>query len=257
MRFCCFSFSSFESLLLTHDRYNKSILQIKASFRELARRYHPDKDQTREINDSGEKFKRIREAYEILCDKEMRARFDAGECVRAASGGTVAEVDLGVTLPLRTVIPRLGILVNGVLNFDATVLTIRSQHIARSTKSNHAANVQMTWISILRRGPISFRAGSVPICSRRQSPHLLHNLHLHAYPFPSALPRLPPFLPHYQHPLPSAGARGDTKSLPRTWRRAMTRCAVGAAPSTFASSTTSWRRSRDPPRFTRGGDWQE
>ncbi len=72
--------------------------QIKSSFRELARRHHPDKEKSNENNDSGEKFKRIREAYEILCNKEMRARYDAGESVRATSGGTVAEVDLGLIL---------------------------------------------------------------------------------------------------------------------------------------------------------------
>ena len=72
-------------------------IQIKASFRELARKYHPDKNKHHEQDDRSEKFKRIREAYEVLCNVEKRARFDAGEPFAVSSGGTIAEVDLGTT----------------------------------------------------------------------------------------------------------------------------------------------------------------
>jgi DnaJ-class molecular chaperone len=73
------------------------VRQIKASFRELARRHHPDKEKDGDRSDIGEKFKRIRQAYEILCDKDARARYDAGESVTLISGGTITEVDLGVS----------------------------------------------------------------------------------------------------------------------------------------------------------------
>ncbi len=70
--------------------------QVKAAFRELARQYHPDKQQACQRVDSGEKFKLIRLAYEILTNIEQRALFDSGEELSfGLSGGTVTEVDLG------------------------------------------------------------------------------------------------------------------------------------------------------------------
>ena len=71
-------------------------VQIKSSFHLLARKYHPDKNRQSENCDNGEKFKRIRSAYEILCDPENRARFDCGESLLPTSGATITEVDLGI-----------------------------------------------------------------------------------------------------------------------------------------------------------------
>ena len=53
---------------------NATEAQIKSAYRKLARKYHPDvnKDPS-----AVEKFKNINEAYEVLSDKEKRARYDS------------------------------------------------------------------------------------------------------------------------------------------------------------------------------------
>lgn len=48
--------------------------EIKASYRKLARKYHPD--QNRDDPDAEEKFKQIAAAYEILGDETKRAQYD-------------------------------------------------------------------------------------------------------------------------------------------------------------------------------------
>lgn len=47
-------------------------IEIKRSFRELARQHHPDIDPTGD----GERFREINEAYTVLSDKDSRARYD-------------------------------------------------------------------------------------------------------------------------------------------------------------------------------------
>lgn len=49
--------------------------EIKKAFRKLALKYHPDKNKEK---DAEEKFKDIAEAYEVLSDKEKRAKYDRG-----------------------------------------------------------------------------------------------------------------------------------------------------------------------------------
>ncbi|CUG94436.1 DNA-J chaperone, putative [Bodo saltans] len=58
--------------------------EIKAKYRRLALRFHPDKN----IGDAeaAEKFRNLAEAYEILSDKDKRARYD-----RAGAGGGHSE----------------------------------------------------------------------------------------------------------------------------------------------------------------------
>jgi curved DNA-binding protein len=48
--------------------------EVKAAYRKLARKYHPDVNKSPEAN---EKFKDINEAYEVLSDKEKRYRYDS------------------------------------------------------------------------------------------------------------------------------------------------------------------------------------
>ncbi len=48
--------------------------EIKSAYRKLARKYHPDVNKTKEAE---EKFKEINEAYEVLGDKQKRARYDS------------------------------------------------------------------------------------------------------------------------------------------------------------------------------------
>ncbi|MBI3308284.1 MAG: DnaJ domain-containing protein [Candidatus Melainabacteria bacterium] len=49
--------------------------EIKAAYRKLARKYHPDTN--RGDKTAEEKFKEISEAYEVLRDAEKRRRYDA------------------------------------------------------------------------------------------------------------------------------------------------------------------------------------
>ncbi|PIE80107.1 MAG: molecular chaperone DnaJ [Chloroflexi bacterium] len=52
---------------------NASKDELKKSYRRLARQYHPDVNKSA---GAGEKFKEINEAYEVLSDDNMRARYD-------------------------------------------------------------------------------------------------------------------------------------------------------------------------------------
>jgi len=48
--------------------------EIKAAYRKLARKFHPDVNKTK---DAEQKFKDLNEAYEVLSDKEKRQRYDS------------------------------------------------------------------------------------------------------------------------------------------------------------------------------------
>ena len=50
---------------------------IKSAFRKLAKKYHPD--QNRDDKRAKERFAEVNQAYEIVGDKEKRAKFDRGE----------------------------------------------------------------------------------------------------------------------------------------------------------------------------------
>src|SRR4051795_6867048 len=50
---------------------------IRSAYRKLAKRHHPDVNPGKP--EAAERFKRISAAYEILSDKDKRARYDRGE----------------------------------------------------------------------------------------------------------------------------------------------------------------------------------
>jgi len=60
---------------------------IKKVYRELALRWHPDKVDPEAKDEAEKKFQDISEAYEVLSDKEMRAKYDRGEPVFDNQGG--------------------------------------------------------------------------------------------------------------------------------------------------------------------------
>ncbi len=53
---------------------NASAREIKASYRKLAKKYHPDKNQGDKAAE--EKFKKLSEAYAVLSDKEKKKNYD-------------------------------------------------------------------------------------------------------------------------------------------------------------------------------------
>ena len=56
---------------------NASEADIKSAYRKLAKQYHPDLNPNNP--EAAEKFKECNEAYEVLSDKDKRARYDRGE----------------------------------------------------------------------------------------------------------------------------------------------------------------------------------
>jgi DnaJ family protein C protein 3 len=60
--------------------------EIKKAYRDLALRWHPDKN-TDNKEEAEKKFQDIGEAYEVLSDKELRAKYDRGEAVFDNQGG--------------------------------------------------------------------------------------------------------------------------------------------------------------------------
>ena len=55
--------------------------EIKKAYKRLAMKYHPDKNQDNKA-EAEEKFKEVKEAYEILTDPQKKAAYDQyGHCL--------------------------------------------------------------------------------------------------------------------------------------------------------------------------------
>ena len=63
---------------------------IKKAFRRLALQYHPDRN-PENVQEAGEKFKEINEAYEVLGDERKKSRYDR---LSVYSRGTIHAEDI-------------------------------------------------------------------------------------------------------------------------------------------------------------------
>ncbi len=60
--------------------------EIKKAYRELALKWHPDKN-TDNVEEAERMFQDIGEAYEVLSNEETRSKYDRGEDVFENQGG--------------------------------------------------------------------------------------------------------------------------------------------------------------------------
>jgi len=66
---------------------------IKKAFRRLALQYHPDRN-PEDVRESGEKFKEINEAYEVLSDEHRRLQYDRLTSLSSYPRRTMAVEDI-------------------------------------------------------------------------------------------------------------------------------------------------------------------
>merc|ERR1712129_568696 len=65
---------------------NAALKEIKKAYRDLARKWHPDKNSDN-VEQAEKMFQDISEAYEVLSDDELRGKYDRGEPVFENQGG--------------------------------------------------------------------------------------------------------------------------------------------------------------------------
>ena len=71
---------------------NANAKEVKKAYREMALKWHPDKN-TDNVEEASKMFQDIAEAYEILSDQELRAKYDRGEQVFENQGGQQHRAD--------------------------------------------------------------------------------------------------------------------------------------------------------------------
>ncbi len=78
--------------------------EIKLAFRNLARRYHPDRNPLAQASD---RFKEISEAYEVLSDPARRVAYDQSPAIAGSRETAIAVRDQAAVEVWRTQEPRL------------------------------------------------------------------------------------------------------------------------------------------------------
>ncbi len=68
-------------------------VEIKKAYRRLAMKYHPDRN--KDDSEAEEKFKEVKEAYEVLSDEQKRAAYDQFGHAGVGSGGGAAGAGAG------------------------------------------------------------------------------------------------------------------------------------------------------------------
>merc|ERR1719326_1869382 len=72
-------------------RRNATTAELKRSYHELSRKYHPDKDLAAPTAVATARFQRIKAAYDLLADPARRRAFDATVIVGSARPRTGAQ----------------------------------------------------------------------------------------------------------------------------------------------------------------------
>jgi len=67
--------------------------EIKKAFRQLAMCYHPDRN-PENIEEAGDKFKEINEAYEVLGDEQRKWQYDRLAGISSYAGRTIPVEDI-------------------------------------------------------------------------------------------------------------------------------------------------------------------
>lgn len=80
----------YETLQLSHNADRETVERV---YRLLAKRYHPDNA----VSGDEQRFRAVREAYEVLSDPERRARFDVHHDQESGAAWRIFEQDTALT----------------------------------------------------------------------------------------------------------------------------------------------------------------
>ena len=139
--------------------HNASEEEIKKAYRQLALKYHPDKNPG---NQSAEtKFKEASEAYEVLCDPQKRARYDryGSAGVNGAPGAGGFEFDLSDAL--RTFMSGFG----GLGGFDDLFGTTTRGRRRTEKGSDLRVTISLTYEEIAAGIEKTIRVKRYELCS--------------------------------------------------------------------------------------------